>query len=269
MSSKGSALTACGEWLLSTGRGRGQSGPQPAACMRLPGLGSGGARPGQGVGWPGVPGRTGEEEEKSSPLTSRSCTAGPAGKVDMQRPDAGRQKLPPPAAAPTPLGAGEQRRGSRLPARVQGEASLGSRGPSSGAPLGSLVPLGERGAQGPGLPGPSGTPAWDQVGLTGPDSSPLHCSETQFGALSGTLDGTELKLSKVRILVLLHTRLSRAGCPTPPHEGQPQPRRACGQEGRGPRAAGGSGRLTMKLGLPGWMRSSASTQMPLVSLRDW
>lgn len=25
----------------------------------------------------------------------------------------------------------------------------------------------------------------------------------------------------------------------------------------------------MKLGLPGWMRSSASTQMPLVSFRDW
>lgn len=90
--------------------------------------------------------------------------------------------------------------------------------------------LGERGAQGPGLPGPSGAPAQDQVGLTGPDSSPLHCSETQFGALSGILDGTELKLSKVRILVLLHTRLSWAGRPTPPHQGRPQPRRACGSK---------------------------------------
>ena len=98
----------------------------------------------------------GEEEEKSSPLTSRSCTAGPAGKVDMQRPDAGRQKLPPPAAAPMPLGAGEQRRGSRLPAQVQGEASLGSRGPSSGAASGKPRPfLGSGEPRGQGSLGPA------------------------------------------------------------------------------------------------------------------
>lgn len=39
-----------------------------------------------------------------------------------------------------------------------------------------------------------------------------------------------------------------------------------GREGPG---AGRAGALTVKLGLPGWMRSSASTQMPLVSFRDW
>lgn len=31
----------------------------------------------------------------------------------------------------------------------------------------------------------------------------------------------------------------------------------------------GTGALTVKLGLPGWIRSSASTQMPLVNFRDW
>lgn len=47
--------------------------------------------------------------------------------------------------------------------------------------------------------------------------------------------------------------------------------------GGSPARAGGGGSdltvgtrvLTVKLGLPGWIRSSASTQMPLVNFRDW
>ena len=171
------------------------------------------------MGWPGVPGRTGEEEEKSSPLTSRSCTAGPAGKVDMQRPDAGRQKLPPPATAPMPLGAGEQRRGSHLPAQVQGEASLGSRGPSSGAASGKPHPfLGSGEPRGQGSLGPAEPRPRTRWARQDPILVHFTVQRPNLVPYLGH-DGTELKLSKVRILVLLHTRLSWAGCPPLPHQG--------------------------------------------------
>lgn len=56
-----------------------------------------------------------------------------------------------------------------------------------------------------------------------------------------------------------------------PGLGRSERRRGCLEHGgRHPRAGrAGAGALTVKLGLPGWMRSSASTQMPLVSFRDW
>lgn len=129
---------------------------------------------------PGVPGRMGEEEEKSSPLTSRSCTAGTGREVDMQRPDTGRQKLPPPAAAPMPpRGRRAASGGHACPLGCGEKPSLGSQGPGQWRSLWEALSfLGEWGAQGPGLPESSGTPSQYQMGLTGPDSSPLHCSET-------------------------------------------------------------------------------------------
>ena len=128
---------------------------------------------------------------------------------------------------PRHWGAGEQRRGV-MPARSgEGRSQAWAlRGRGSGA---ASSFLGEWGAQGPGLPEPRGAPSQYQVGLTGPDSSPLHCSETGFGALSETLDGTELKLSKVRILVLLHTRVDAPAHPTP---SGPTPARAGMRAGR-------------------------------------
>lgn len=82
--------------------------------------------------------------------------------------------------------------------------------------------------------------------------------------------------ARVRILMLIHVRFRGTGLEHTPSELTPGLRRSEGRRGcleygvrhpRGGRA--GAGTLTVKLGLPGWIRSSASTQMPLVSFRDW
>lgn len=184
VSSEGSARKACGECgarLESTGCGSGGGLPLACSLHASAWLWGAGGR-GQARRWvvPGVPGRTGEEEEKSSPLTSRPCTAGTGREVDMQRPDTGRQKSPPPAAAPTPPRARRAASGGHAcPLECGEKPSLGSRGPGQRHSLWEALSfLGEWGAQGPGLPESSGAPSQYQVGLTGPDSSPLHCSET-------------------------------------------------------------------------------------------
>lgn len=100
----------------------------------LDGLSSSGwsRRPGTRAGTPPELGTSGTAPGPAPPA--------PAGKVDMQRPDTGRRKLPPPAAAPT-LPGGRGAASGVMPARSGAGRSQAwaLRGRDTAQPLGSLV----------------------------------------------------------------------------------------------------------------------------------
>lgn len=161
--------------------------PPPAACMRLPGFGEWGgeARPGSGVArraW--EDGGRGREKQSANLQVLHRRTGREGGHAAT-----GRRETEITTTSRGAHAAGGRGAASGVtPARSgAGRSKPGLSGAEQWRSLWEASSLlGKRGAQGPGLPGPSGAPAQDQVGKTGPDSSPLHCSETQFGALSGT-----------------------------------------------------------------------------------
>lgn len=150
VSSEGSARTACGECsarLESTGRGSGVVCP-PACSLHASARlwGAGGRGQARRWGVPGVPERTGEEEEKSSPLTSRSCTAG-TGREGGHAATRHRETeiTTTGHGAHAARGPGSSVGGHACPLGCGEKPSLGSQGPGHGAASGKPRPFSGRG----------------------------------------------------------------------------------------------------------------------------